>query len=191
MTAVGDALGAIDRLVHLASYESFGLALAEAMAAGLPVVSTPVGFLAEYNQAARLVPLDADGREIAAIILRDLADADGAARRAEWARRLVAERFDRATYRRDWESLLAGTARRGPSAGAPGRPRGARVKNSLLTPAIAARHLLLARRGKVGPPASPLLPESASPSARSRDRSRRSGARRSLARRFGPSPLGL
>jgi glycosyltransferase involved in cell wall biosynthesis len=111
VTAVGDALGAIDRLVHLASYESFGLALAEAMAAGLPVVSTPVGLLAEHGQAARLVPLDADGREIAAIILRDLADRDGTAHRAECARRLVAEKFDRDTYRRSWDSLLAGTVR--------------------------------------------------------------------------------
>jgi glycosyltransferase involved in cell wall biosynthesis len=58
---VPNAMAAFDILVHLPSDESFGLALAEAMAAGLPTVASDVGGCREVVQdgvTGFLVPLD-------------------------------------------------------------------------------------------------------------------------------------
>lgn len=93
-------LPALDALVHLPRDESFGLALAEAMAAGLPTVATDIGGCREVVRAGvtglLVPPGDAPALTEALVWLLD-PDA-GAARRAalgEAGRRVVAESFSR------------------------------------------------------------------------------------------------
>jgi glycosyltransferase involved in cell wall biosynthesis len=81
--------GATVALVPSHSAETFGLAAAEAMAAGLPVVASAVGALPEVVHAGGLVP-PGDAEAMARAIARVSAD-EGAARAAiERARAICA-----------------------------------------------------------------------------------------------------
>ena len=82
------AMAGFDVLAHLPSDESFGLALAEAMAAGLPTVATDIGGCREVVQdgvTGLLVPLG-DAKALAAA-LACLLDSAGRAGAAGAARR--------------------------------------------------------------------------------------------------------
>ncbi len=85
---VGDArlaqlrAGAALALVPSRSAETFGLAAAEAMAAGLPVVGSRVGALGELLEEQALVP-PGDARALAAAIARVRADLGAGARARE------------------------------------------------------------------------------------------------------------
>jgi glycosyltransferase involved in cell wall biosynthesis len=87
-----DEYAAADMLVYPSIYEGFGLPVVEAMAVGLPVVTSTGGSLPEIaGDAALLVdPLDVDG--IARAILR-LADDTGLRERSAAAGRERARRF--------------------------------------------------------------------------------------------------
>ena len=93
-------LPALDVLVHLPRDESFGLALAEAMAAGLPTVAANIGGCREVVRDALtglLVP-PGDASALTEALECLLNPAEGAARRAsfgEAGRRVVAENFSR------------------------------------------------------------------------------------------------
>jgi len=93
-------LPAFDALVHLPRDEAFGLALAEAMAAGLPTVATDIGGCREVVRdgvTGLLVP-PGDASALTEALGRLLDPAEGAARRAalgEAGRRVVAENFSR------------------------------------------------------------------------------------------------
>jgi len=93
-------LPALDILVHLPRDESFGLALAEAMAAGLPAVATNIGGCREVVRdgvTGLLVP-PSDSLALTKALEWLLDPAEGAARRAafgEAGRRVVAENFSR------------------------------------------------------------------------------------------------
>jgi glycosyltransferase involved in cell wall biosynthesis len=89
-----EALSQLRVLVSSSWMETFGLSLAEAMAAGVPVVATRVGGVPELaNEAtAQLVP-PGDPDALSAAILRLVDDPELAGRQAEAARRRVAERF--------------------------------------------------------------------------------------------------
>lgn len=94
-------LPALDALVHLPRDESFGLALAEAMAAGLPTIATNIGGCREVVRdgiTGLLVP-PGDAPALAEALGRLLDSADGAIRRdalGEAGRRVVIENFSRA-----------------------------------------------------------------------------------------------
>ncbi|MFN2617716.1 MAG: glycosyltransferase, partial [Thermoleophilaceae bacterium] len=95
--------------------ETFGLSLAEAMAAGVPAVATRVGGVAELadDESAQLVaPGDPDA--LAGAILRLLDEPGLAERQAAAARKRVAERFSASEAARRtlelYERLLAGRA---------------------------------------------------------------------------------
>lgn len=76
---VADLMAAADLLVHPSASEGMALVHVEAMMAGLPVISTPVGHLADEPELARIVPLDAGPTGWAAAIAADWRD--GTARR--------------------------------------------------------------------------------------------------------------
>ena len=93
-------LPALDILVHLPRDEAFGLALAEAMAAGLPTVATDIGGCREIVQdgvTGLLVP-PGNAPALTEALERLLDPQDGPARRmaqGEAGRRIVAEKFSR------------------------------------------------------------------------------------------------
>jgi len=76
--------------------DCFSLASIEAMACGLPVISCPVGGIAEivrHGETGLLAPPD-DGRALLEAVRRLVADAVMAARMGRAGRRVVEERFD-------------------------------------------------------------------------------------------------
>jgi glycosyltransferase involved in cell wall biosynthesis len=81
--------GAAVALAPSRSAETFGMAAAEAMAAGLPVAASAVGALPELLGAESLAP-PGDARALAAAIARVLADATIARRGLERVRALCA-----------------------------------------------------------------------------------------------------
>lgn len=90
---MADVLAALDLLAAPSRWEGFGLMLAEAMAAGVPVVASDVGGIPSVvGGAGRLVPAEDPAALAAALgaLLRDPAERE-ALRRAGLAR---AERFD-------------------------------------------------------------------------------------------------
>lgn len=60
------ALEGADLLLHSASYEAWGMALSEAMAAGVPVLTTPAG--AAEGGGARVVPVEGLGAALRALV---------------------------------------------------------------------------------------------------------------------------
>ncbi len=90
----GDALAAeydaADVLVHPARYEGWGMALAEALVRGLPIVSTPAGIFDGRDPGCRLEVPPEDPDALAAALTTVLGDAErrGALARAARAVRL-------------------------------------------------------------------------------------------------------
>ena len=93
-------LPALDILVHLPRDESFGLALAEAMAAGLPTVATAIGGCREVVRdglTGQLVPLG-DTKALTDALQWLLDDQEGQSRRQAWGeagRQVVIDNFSR------------------------------------------------------------------------------------------------
>jgi glycosyltransferase involved in cell wall biosynthesis len=113
--AVGDVLGALDLFVITSHVEGMSNAMLEALAAGVPVVSTPVSGAAEA-----LEPL-ADGRRpgvivqandaaVAAALSAALADRAGLAAMSEAARTRARERFAWPDKIARWEAVLTGSS---------------------------------------------------------------------------------
>lgn len=119
---VSDVLSMMDLFCLASRWEAFGIVLAEAMLAGLPVVATQVDGIPEVVEdgvTGRLVPAD-DERAIAARLAELVADgakrrALGAAGRARAAERFSVERMV-AAYERLFEELVAATRATGPRA---------------------------------------------------------------------------
>ena len=93
-------LPGLDALVHLPRDESFGLALAEAMAAGLPTVATNIGGCREVvrNGITGLLVAPGDAPALTEALVWLLDPAEGMGRRAslgDAGRRIVAENFSR------------------------------------------------------------------------------------------------
>ncbi|HEV7586964.1 MAG TPA: glycosyltransferase [Longimicrobium sp.] len=110
---VGDVLDAIDLFVVSSDREGMANAMLEAMAFGVPVVSTPVSGAAQALEPfdhggapGEIVEFSVDG--LAAALRRLLADAPARRAMGEAGRRRVAERFSYETMLDRWEALLAG-----------------------------------------------------------------------------------
>ncbi|MBV8879471.1 MAG: glycosyltransferase family 4 protein, partial [Planctomycetaceae bacterium] len=108
-----EVLGGFDVFVQPSLYESQGIAILEAMAAGVPVVASDVGGVRDvvrHGTSGLLVP-PADPRALATAILRYLADLDLGRRVSGEAGRDVRVRFSLPTmldaYARLYRELLA------------------------------------------------------------------------------------
>ena len=103
---VGSALRALDWLLLASDQEGFGLVIAEAWLAGVPVVCTPVGIALEEPELVRTVSIGASGAELAETFLSDAADARRLRRRVERARRRAARRYGAERSGREWARLI-------------------------------------------------------------------------------------
>jgi glycosyltransferase involved in cell wall biosynthesis len=96
----------LDVLVCPSEYESCGLAILEAWAALVPVVSTRVGVVAEFGQTLNvsvIVPFDPPPRTLARAIQRAI---DEREQRIDICRALVRDRYDARRMGRDWQEAL-------------------------------------------------------------------------------------
>jgi glycosyltransferase involved in cell wall biosynthesis len=108
-----ELLPSFDLFVQPSLYESQGLALLEAMAAGVPAIATDVGGVADVlrnGDTGLLVP-PADPEALAGAILRLAGDREFAAGLAERAARRVRDHFSSATmiaaYTRLYRDLVS------------------------------------------------------------------------------------
>lgn len=132
---VGSALHAFDAYYSGSPEEGFGLAVVEALLAGVPVVGTATGVLAMHPGLARPLPFQATGEQIAAAVLADRVDATRPARVRD-ARVLCRERYTMAAFGSAWTDLIVSLAPPAPPAravavrrppGYPAHPAMARV----------------------------------------------------------------
>ncbi|HEX8393472.1 MAG TPA: glycosyltransferase [Longimicrobium sp.] len=109
---VGDVLAALDVFVVTSDKEMLAFAMLEALAAGVPVVSTPVSGAREALEplpdgTAPGVVTGWEDAEIAAALAALLADSGRRARMAEAAVRRARERFGYERMLDEWEAVLA------------------------------------------------------------------------------------
>jgi glycosyltransferase involved in cell wall biosynthesis len=91
VTDIGRAFAAADALIHPTIYDSFGLAVAEAMAAGLPVVVSPRAGIAELVRHGENGLVARDGDETVGALARLAADRALAGRLGAAARRTAGQ----------------------------------------------------------------------------------------------------
>jgi len=85
--ALGELYDAADLFVLPTLYEGYGMAVAEAVARGLPIVATATGAIVEFAKGAGLFAPPGDEEAFAEILSRALLDARARAALAEGARR--------------------------------------------------------------------------------------------------------
>lgn len=103
---VADWLAAADVLASPSTSEGFGLSVAEAWGAGLPVVATPVGVVVDHPQFVRLVPVGAGPAAWVEALRRDRDDGTARRQRAAEALAVAWTEFDPCRHARAWESFL-------------------------------------------------------------------------------------
>jgi glycosyltransferase involved in cell wall biosynthesis len=113
---VADLMHAADLLLHPSSSEGMALVHVEAQFAGLPIVSTPVGHLADFPDLARIVPVAAGPVGWARAIAADWADADARVRRAWLARWAADTECTADVFAARWAALVRSLAAAAPDA---------------------------------------------------------------------------
>jgi glycosyltransferase involved in cell wall biosynthesis len=111
---VGSALGAFDVMVITSKSEGFCQAIAEAMLAGIPVISTQVGLLEDHPEFARILPNPPTGQDVARACQADLSDVEGTAARVVAARAFAREHLSSDRFGRAWTEYLVSLAPKSP-----------------------------------------------------------------------------
>jgi glycosyltransferase involved in cell wall biosynthesis len=102
---VGNVLGAADCFAFASAAEGYGLAPVEALAAGVPLASTPVGILPQLGDVAEWLPLNPTLGQVADGILASLASGRGSERVAR-ARDIVHAEHSAEAMARRWADYL-------------------------------------------------------------------------------------
>jgi glycosyltransferase involved in cell wall biosynthesis len=103
---VGSALGAIDSFVMPSTEDAHAFAGIEAILAGVPIVATPLGVVAEHPELFRVLPRDPSGAAVARAVLADSATPDETAARVESARTFARSEWSREAFLRRWDALF-------------------------------------------------------------------------------------
>jgi glycosyltransferase involved in cell wall biosynthesis len=129
---VPDLMHAADMLVHPSASEGMALVHIEAMLAGLPVVSTPVGHLADQPELARIVPIAAGPAGWAAAIAADWREGTARRQRVVLARATTEADCDADVFAGRWAALVRSLAAPAPSHAPAARiaPRGSQTPRS-------------------------------------------------------------
>jgi glycosyltransferase involved in cell wall biosynthesis len=107
---VGSALNAFDCIVVPSDFESFCYVIAEAWAAGVPVISTPVGVVNDHTDLAHIIPHNSCGYEVANAIKQDEAHPDDVANRVRNARETVIGTYSMEKFGMEWTHYLTSLA---------------------------------------------------------------------------------
>jgi glycosyltransferase involved in cell wall biosynthesis len=107
---VADLMAAADLLVHPSASEGMALVHIEAAFARLPIVSTPVGHLADEPELARIVPLDAGPAGWARAIASDWAEGTARRQRVVLARATAEADCTADVFAGRWAALLRSLA---------------------------------------------------------------------------------
>lgn len=103
---VGSALAAMDALLVPSREEGFGLQMGEAMGAGVPVVSTPVGLAADCPPLVRTIRWNATADEMAAAVLADARDPLATAARVRLAAATVRRLYSAEAFAERWMAFI-------------------------------------------------------------------------------------
>ena len=98
----GDLLSIASHALSASSYEGYGLSMAEAIHAGVPLIATATGLLETFPGAAKIVPMSETAKQWAAAILED-----DPTSRIQAAKQLLQEHHSVDQFVAKWSELLA------------------------------------------------------------------------------------
>ena len=102
----GDLLNASDAVVSASTYEGYGLAMAEGILAGKPLIATQTGLLEDHPELARIVPLKSSPRVWAIKIAADF-ESGLQSIRAQNAKRWLEENHSVDHFVSGWEEIAS------------------------------------------------------------------------------------
>jgi len=102
----GDLLAAADLYLSCSEYEGFGLSVAEAAVAQVPIVATPVGIVEMEPSIVRAIAISSSPAEVASAIADDFRDLAAQRRRAVHSAQVVGTRFSKESFVRNWAELI-------------------------------------------------------------------------------------
>lgn len=103
----GDLLAAADGYLANSDYEGYGLAVAEAMLAGVPVISTRVGLLESWPGFARLVPSGATAEAWAEQVAMDFESAADQKKRAALSQKTMRDTQSVQCFASQWQRAVS------------------------------------------------------------------------------------
>lgn len=108
---VGDALATFDCLLMASDTEGCSLSASEAMRAGCPLVTTPVGLYEDHPEFGTMLPMYPTGPQVAAAVLWNYLNEFGTARRVAKAKVFADAELSMETLGQKWSDLMMEVAR--------------------------------------------------------------------------------